>query len=358
MTQTSNRFFAPGAEFARIERMFGADRFSRDARGLGDDGFLWNPASGSPAAEGGDQTWVAASDASVEGVHYRLDWVAPAEAVRKALRANLSDINAMGGRTRFVLFNLGARADWGADVYDAIGGVLREEEARHGFRVIGGDTTTVPGPGFFSFAVMGSVEGTPLLRSTVRSGHRIYVSGSLGGSSAGLEILTARATGGAASVGGELSDASARSLVRAHLEPEPPLELGPLLASLRRGPADASDSKAIGALDISDGLSSEAWHLARQSGCALVLDPGKIPLHPALAGFSAARKRDYALHGGEEYQLLFTGEFSPEELESMRRAAPVTEIGVVEAGEGVFLREDGATHPLASGGYSHGGKAG
>jgi thiamine-monophosphate kinase len=356
MTETRNRFFAPGEEFARIERMFGADRFSPDARGLGDDGFLWNPASGSPS----ESTWVAASDASVEGVHYKLDWVAPGEAVRKALRANLSDINAMGGRTRFVLFNLGARADWGAEVYDAIGAVLREEEARSDFRVIGGDTTTVAGPGFFSFAVMGRVEGVPLLRSKVRSGQRIYVSGSLGGSSAGLEILRARATGGAPYVGGvahsgSVRESAADSLLRAHLEPDPPLELGPLLASLG---AHDPDSQLGGGLDVSDGLSSELWHLARQSGCALHLDYAKIPGHPALTGYSEEEKRAHVLHGGEEYQLLFTGLFSESALQRLRLVTPVTEIGTVEAGEGVFLREAGVTRPLAPGGYSHGGKTG
>src|SRR5690606_1610598 len=168
-----NRFFAPGGEFARIERLFGPGHFARDARGLGDDAFAWEPGAG--------ETWVAASDASVEGVHYRLDWAPPARALRKALLANLSDINAMGGRTRFALFNRGARAGWDPVVYDELGDALRALEAAHGFRVAGGDTTVPPDAGFFSFAVFGVVAGSPLLRSAVRPGHRLYVSGTLGG---------------------------------------------------------------------------------------------------------------------------------------------------------------------------------
>jgi thiamine-monophosphate kinase len=323
-----NRFFAPGGEFARIERMFTPDRFSRDGRGLGDDACVWTPQAG--------ETWVAASDASAEGVHYNLDWVAPEQALRKALLANLSDINAMGGRTRLALFNLGARGDWESGVFDALGQTLREMEEAFGFRVVGGDTTSLPGPGFFSFTVLGVVEGAPLLRSGVRAGHRLYVSGTLGGSSAGLAWLRDhdRVDGGG-------------PLAEAHLNPAPPLDLGPALALLNGA------DRPIGAIDISDGLSSELWHLSRQSGCALHLDAEKIPLHPALAARPFAAARDHALHGGEEYQLLFTGTFSPAELERLRRVTPVTEIGVAAAGEGVFIREGREERPLEAGGYKH-----
>ena len=325
-----NRFFAPGGEFARIERLFGPAHFARDGRGLGDDGFVWEPGAG--------ETWVAASDASVEGVHYRFDWVSPARALRKALLANLSDINAMGGRTRFVLFNLGARRDWNAAVYDALGAGLRALEQAHGFRVAGGDTTSQQDASFFSFAVFGVVAGAPLLRSAVRPGHRLYVSGSLGGSSAGLAALRSES----------VPPSVYSAVVDAHLDPSPPLGLGPLLATMQ----DAG--RSVAAIDISDGLSSELWHLARQSACALRVDPRALPRHAALASCSDEEALAHALHGGEEYQLLFSGNFTADELALMRSLCPVTEIGEAVEGDGVFLRDNDIMKPLVAGGFSHG----
>jgi thiamine-monophosphate kinase len=335
-----NHHFAPGTEFSRIERMFRADRFASDGAGLGDDGFVWRP--------GASEAWIAASDASAEGVHYRLDWAPPARALRKALLSNLSDINAMGGTTRLALFNLGARADWNGDVFDAIGATLRELEDAFGFRVAGGDTTTLADSSFFSFTVLGTVAGAPLLRSLARPGQRIYVSGHLGGSSAGLALL--RDGYPSHDRAPDEAKGAQDALVRAHLDPEPPLALGPLLSTLNR------PDRPVACIDVSDGLSSELWHLARQSGCALRVHAARLPRHPALAARPWNAVRDFLLHGGEEYQLLFTGDFSEDELARLRSVCPVTEIGEVIAGDDVRLVEDGAEIPLAAGGWSHGDK--
>lgn len=321
--------FAPGVEFTRIGRMFGAAHFSVDGRGLGDDAYVWEPAPG--------QVWVATTDASAEGTHFRLDWIDPARAARKCLLASLSDVNAMGGTARLAFFCLGARAAWDDATYEAIGAAVRELESRHGFVVAGGDTTVAREGAFFSFTVLGQVAGQPLLRASARPGHRIYVSGALGGSAAWLDLR------------GVADARLERALEHAHFDPEPPLALGPALAALGR------PSRPLAAIDISDGLSSELWHLARRSGCALTVDLAAIPAHPALAGQPAARLRDWVLHGGEEYQLVFTGNFTDAELDALRVHAPITEIGEVTAGEGVFLRDGDTVAPLPAKGYVHGG---
>jgi thiamine-monophosphate kinase len=284
---------------------------------------------------------VAASDASAEGVHYRLDWASPARALRKALLANLSDINAMGGTTRLALFNLGARADWDESVFDALGDALREMETAFGFRVAGGDTTSLPDSSFFSFSVLGTSAGLPLLRSNARPGQRIYVSGFLGGSSVGLSLLRD-------GIGVDDAQALEAALIRAHLDPEPPLALGPVLTSLNRA------DRTVACIDVSDGLSSELWHLARQSACGLRVEAARLPAHPALAGRAFADIRDHLLHGGEEYQLLFTGDFTGDELARLRAVCPVSEIGEVLEGEDVSVVEDGVEKPLEAGGWSHG----
>lgn len=330
-----NRFFAPGKEFTGIERLLSASRLTHDASGPGDDACVWTPGPG--------ETWVASTDTSVEGVHFRLDWTTRPQVLRKAVLSNLSDINAMGGRTRLALFALGASSSYDEDAFAALGAELRALEAAHGFRVAGGDTTRARGAEFFTFTVLGVVDGAPLLRSAARPGHRIYVSGTLGGSAAGLDSFLASPAGAR----GEADE----SLRRAHLEPAPPLELGPLLATLNA--AGGADARSIAAIDLSDGLSSELWHLARQSGCALTIDHDRLPAHAALSHLPRERVREHVLHGGEEYQLVFTGAFTDDELARLRAVAPVTEIGMVETGEGVFIKEDGATRPLAAGGFVH-----
>jgi thiamine-monophosphate kinase len=334
-SRPDNRHFAPGREFSFIEALFDESHFSSAGDGLGDDAYLHSV---------GGETWAVSTDASVEGVHYRLDWTDPAAALEKALLSNLSDVNAMGGRAALAFFTLGARADWTRTDIERLGGALRALESRHGFRVAGGDTVRMPagsGGSLFSFTVMGPVRGRPLLRSNARPGHGIYVSGALGGSAAGLSLFRSglRPGGGRA----DLEDC-----FRAHLRPDPPLDLGPLLASLP-GP--------VSAIDVSDGLSSELWHLSRQSGCRMRVEWGKLPYGGGLAsapGGSAGAWRDWVLHGGEEYQLLFTGEFGGDELRALSARASVTRIGSVLEGEGVSLvGESGDESDLAPGGWSH-----
>lgn len=324
-----NRFFAPGAEFSLIEALFDASHFADDGAGLGDDAYL---------LRAGGETWAVTTDASVEGIHYRLDWASAATALEKAVLSNLSDINAMGGTSALAFFDLGALKSWGESDVRALGAALARLESRHGFRVAGGDTVRKDKESLFAFTVMGRVAGNPLLRSNARPGHRIYVSGTLGRSAAGLEAFRRGArTGG---------DASLEPYLAAHLIPEPPLALGPAIAACARPAA---------AIDISDGLSSELAHLSRRSGCRLTVEWGKLPYDDGLERLPGGDAwRDWVLHGGEEYQLLFTGEFTAAELDGLRKHARISEIGTVTRGEGVGLVDGtGGESELIPGGFSH-----
>jgi thiamine-monophosphate kinase len=325
-----NTHFAPGGEFSLIETLFDASHFASDGQGLGDDAYLLKTGGG---------TWAISTDSSVEGLHYRLDWCSPEAALEKALLSNLSDINAMGGRTALAFLNLGALKSWDESRIRLLGRTLSGMEARYGFRVAGGDTVRKAAESFFTFTVMGPVAGKPLLRGNARPGHRIYVSGTLGRSAAGLAGLLSKG-------GGAGPEKVWEPFVSSHLRPEPPLGLGPAIAACAHPAA---------AIDISDGLSSELWHLSRQSGCRLTVEWSKLPydaLLPDLPG--EADWKQWVLNGGEEYQLLFTGDFSEAELATMRREAPVSEIGRVSAGEGVGLVDEGGTEKeLQAAGWSH-----
>jgi thiamine-monophosphate kinase len=324
-----NRFFAEGGEFSFVEALFDAGHFARDGRGLGDDAYLM---------QAGGETWAVSTDASVEGLHFRLDWTTPEAALEKALLSNLSDINAMGGRASLAFLALGALKSWDRDMAVRLGRTLARLEARHGFKVAGGDTVRKEKECFFSFTVMGKVEGRPLLRSNVRPGHRLYVSGPLGASASGLALLQAGRRRG--------EDPAWDPFFAAHDRPEPPLGLGPALAALP-GP--------VAAIDVSDGLSSELWHLSRQSGCRLTVEWGKLPYDKGLESLPVSGPwRDRVLHGGEEYRLLFSGDFSAEELARLKAHADIREIGSARAGEGVGLADGtGTERDLEAAGFSH-----
>lgn len=327
-----NRFFSPGREFSLIESLFDASHFSQDGQGLGDDAFLMRA---------GGETWAVSTDSSVEGIHYRTDWSSLEMALEKALLSNLSDINAMGGRTAFILFNLGAIKAWDETQIVRLRETLRKLELSHGFRIVGGDTVTKESESFFTFTVLGRILGKPLLRSNARPGQRIYVSNRLGDSAAGLALLQQGLNARANPAWG--------GYFQAHLLPVPPLSLGPCLSELA-GP--------VAAIDISDGLSSELWHLSRQSGCSMQVEWSKLNYDPGLVQLPGGDAwKDWVLHGGEGYQLLFTGNFTEAELKRIHSAVgpeSVQEIGLVGEGQGVtILDQSGTIKELVAKGWSH-----
>ena len=338
-----NRYFAGGAEFSLIENLFDASHFAKDGQGLGDDGYLMRV---------GGETWAISTDSSVEGIHYRLDWTSPESALEKALLSNLSDINAMGGTASLAFLNLGALKTWDGELITRLGRTLAGLEARFGFRVCGGDTVRKETGSFFTFTVMGRVAGKPLLRSNARPGHRIYVSGTLGRSAAGLCLFSRGLVPVPAHPVPEGTERESGhekvwdACVTAHLAPAPPLGLGPEIAAC---------ANAAAAIDISDGLSSELRHLSRQSGCRLTVEWGKLPYDNGLGRLPGGERwMDWVLNGGEEYQLLFTGDFSEAELARFGRQADVREIGKVSAGEGVGIMDgSGIEKELQAEGWSH-----
>jgi thiamine-monophosphate kinase len=327
-----NQIFAPGREFSLIESLFDSAHFTKDAQGLGDDGFLFNA---------GGETWAVSTDSSIEGIHYRTDWGSLEMALEKALLSNLSDINAMGGRTQFAFFNLGALKSWDRNQIAQLAETLKKMESKHGFKVVGGDTVTKNAESFFNFTVMGQIKGKPLLRSQAIPGHRIFMSGTLGQSAAGLALFQAGFT---PKLNPEWSQ-----YFQAHLLPNPPLALGPMLGTC---------SGPIAAIDISDGLSSELAHLSAQSGCRLVVEWSKLVHEAGLVRLpSGMRWKDWVLNGGEEYQLLFTGDFNQEEWSRLQSAAGINgihEIGWIKSGQGVgILDESGKESELSAKGWSH-----
>ena len=267
-----------------------------DGIGIGDDAATWHPTPGTVA--------VATTDVLVEGIHFRLDWTTPRDLGWKALAVNLSDVAAMGGRPRHALVSLAMapdRFETALAIYDGLGACARAS----GTYVVGGDTVRTTGPLVLNVAVYGEAHPDRLLRrGGARPGDLLCVTGTVGTSAAGLHLLLGEAT---------VDDETAAPLLAAHHRPQARLHAGPTLAALG----------VRGGIDVSDGVASEAGHLARASGVAIVVDVAALPVHPmAVAAFGVDRARHLALTGGEDYELLVT---LPPELFDVARESVASE---------------------------------
>jgi len=303
-------------EFDRIAAAFG---WSRDPSRVGDDAAL---------LPGGR---LLCCDALAEGVHFRWDWSAPEDVGWKAVAANVADILAMGGLPDTAVWSVGMGADWSDATFDGLSRGALDACKAYGCSLVGGDTVRCKGPGFVSLALLGAVATEkPWVRSGVRPGDHLAVAGELGYSAAGLAALLEGSSG---------CDGAER-FVSMHRRPRPPMEQAMWLRSLPVGAA----------IDLSDGLASEAAHLALASGVSIVLDTASLAPSPALVAFAGTLRidpMDWILYGGEDHSLLVA---LPEGV-----AVPpgVRVVGRAEEGSGVQLSTGAHREPLAPRGWSH-----
>ena len=286
-----------------------------------------------------DREWAVTVDAFVEGIHFLADRH-PLESVGyKALSRATSDLAAMGAQPRFFLLTLGLPSRrTGAWLDGMLKGLARAARTL-GLRLVGGDTTRTASV-FMSLTVIGEIQrGRAITRSGARPGDAVYVSGRLGRAHLGLEIMLTRIK-----PRGALGAA-----LRPHLYPRIRLELGAGLASHRLASA---------MIDISDGLSTDLARLCSASGVAARLYAKKIPVADVPAALAKRLKHAVdpmamALHGGEDYELLFT--VPKRQIPKLRRAPgfrDLTEIGVITGGEGLALVDvDGKECSLTPGGW-------
>ena len=324
---------APGGEFDLIRRFLPhAPRLGReDVRvGPGDD----------CAVVVGDGIALSV-DLSVEGTHFTREWLSPHEIGCRAASAALSDLAAMAARPIGVLVSL-AVAETDADEFavHVMEGVHDAVE-RVGGVVLGGDLTRSPGPVVVDLTVIGESK-TPVLRSGSRVGDEVWVTGDLGAAA----ITVARLMRG---------EAPNPSAVGRFSCPIPRVYEARWLQE--RGVPRAM-------IDLSDGLLGDAAHLAAAGGVAIVLDRDSLPIHPAVIEDTASPDTavSFAVSGGEDYELCFCA--APGALERHRDAfedefgVPLTCVGVVEEGDGVWWRtEKGGRKPAEGGGFQHFGRA-
>jgi thiamine-monophosphate kinase len=309
MMRPHSEFIAGGGELAliaEIRQRVGRRAHSGLRLGIGDDCALLTPRKGEELA--------VTTDLSIAGRHFRLDWHQPEAVGHRVLARGLSDLAAMGARPVAAFLSLGLprpltitsgrRRAW---VQRFLDGFLALAEA-HNTPLAGGDLAESP-IALADIVLVGAVDrGRAMLRSGARPGHLLYVTGTLGGAAAGLECLAELAS--RSQPNPPRIPKKLEGLLAAHLNPQPRIAQGLWLQ--RYGVASA-------ALDLSDGLSTDLVHLCQESGVAAEVDADLLPV-----GLGANLTQ--ALHGGEDYELLFS---APPAVRVPRSIAgvPVTRIG-------------------------------
>lgn len=302
-------------------------------KGIGDDCAV--------LAKDGDQVLLVTTDTLVAGVHFDLRWHPLHLLGRKAAAVNLSDIAAMGGVPRYALLSAALSAEMSEEGLQSFMAGFVEMLREHAVVLVGGDTVAAPCP-TFSITVLGEMAGAEVCyRSAAREGDEVWVSGLLGEAAAGLALCRQPAA---------VPDRLA-GLVQAHLNPQPRLALGRLLAA---------SGQVHAMMDLSDGLATDLAHIGAASGLAALVVGRQLPLSAALRQAAVVLDHDphhWALCGGEDYELLFTVAAGTG-ADLARRVwtelgLKLSCVGRMISGAGVMLEEDGLQRPISYQGYEH-----
>ncbi|HEY7405975.1 MAG TPA: thiamine-phosphate kinase [Candidatus Angelobacter sp.] len=304
----------------RIRKLAASSSVGAVAQGIGDDCAILQPPPGSRL--------LVTTDLCIENVHFRRKWHPAPSVGHRCLTRGLSDIAAMGGAPVACFLSLGLPPKLPQTWVDRFLQGFHNLARRFHIQLAGGDISTATEI-VADIVVIGHVrDGGAVLRSGARPGDRIYVTGSLGSSAAVLRQL----------VSGKRIKPTRSS---AHFYPQPRIQVGRWL--LRHGLATAM-------IDLSDGLSVDMAHICEESRVSAFINSGKIPI-------ARGATLDLALHGGEDYELLFTAR-KRAKIPARIAGLPVTELGTIASSRNYssaiqILSENGTIRPLPHGGWQH-----
>jgi thiamine-monophosphate kinase len=296
--------------------------------GIGDDAAIFRPH--------GSGEWVVTTDAFLENVHFLVSTHSPKAVGYKALARATSDIAAMGAQPSFFLMNVGLPGHFTGNWYCEFLAGIGQAARRFGLVLAGGDTTKYPQV-LINLTILGKVpDGKAILRSGARPGDLICVSGRLGEAELGLRLIQMKLH----------KQKKWKKFLRKHFQPEPRLELG---TWLRKG------NLASAMIDTSDGLSTDLGHICEASGVGARI---RLRMIPGVAVPEALRKRGIdpallALHGGDDYELLFTvPPRMAKRLSSDFHGLPLTVVGEITEGRRIDLIDPaGHAKPLGPRGW-------
>lgn len=327
-----------GGELGFIERLRETYAGLPDASlvvSIGDDAALLNPIV---------EKIVVTTDMLLEGIHFRREWSDPYSIGWKAAAANLSDIAAMGAEPTMAFVSLALSEEEPVENLDRLYDGFSDCLNRYGARLAGGDTNASPSGLILAVTQMGKVAAEEaLLRSGARIGDVLIVTGTLGNSAAGLAVLEQH--------GYPKGDKLAPMAVAAHRRPQPRIFAGRAAAATR---------KVRAAMDISDGLVGDLRKLCAASGVGARIDSAKLPISDDLRSAAELLDKepiDFALDGGEDYELLLS--VGPADAESVLSAISATGVAATAVGEvlkaGIHVvAPDGTTElDIESRGWDH-----
>jgi thiamine-monophosphate kinase len=286
--------------------------------GIGDDAAAW---------PGKNQTQLATVDSLIENVHFSLDTISWEELGWKSLAVNLSDIAAMGGTPEYALVSLGLPDTTEVDDVTSLYRGMIELGKRFGVSLGGGDTCNSPAI-MITVTVFGTAQTALLRRSNARPGDAIGVTGHLGGAAAGLAMLSH-----GLSTAAEITV----SLKEAFNKPVPRIAEGQLL--VKHGIRTA--------IDISDGFLADLRHICEMSHVSASVNVDRLPVFPPVRQVFGDKALEMALSGGEDYELLFTGNADDITRIQAESSCPVTIVGEIkESHPGEISLFDSSGNPV------------
>jgi len=297
--------------------------------------------------EGSSQSvWLATCDVQVEGAHFLREAIPPRSLGRKSLAINLSDIASAGGTPRYALVSLGLPGGLEVGFIDELYAGLREQGSEFGVDIVGGNISRSRLGIFIDVFLLGeTIRENVVLRSGAAMGDLVMLTGSVGDAAAGVALLLDPALTASADY-----TATAR---RRRDCPTPRVREGALIGSLRQASA---------MIDVSDGIAGDLGHICEKSGVSVRVHAARLPVSPnnrALARSARGDEWHFALHGGEDYELLFTAPPGRAERLAERITAetgtPVSFIGEITAGgePAELVLPDGSVTPLEESGWDH-----
>lgn len=264
-----------GGEFELIKRLTAKINDNNIIKGVGDDCAVLKYTK--------DKYLLVTTDMMVEDDHFSLKWYTPFQVGMKLMEINISDIAAMAGIPKYAFISMSIKRDTTVEFMDELYKGLYESAKKHGVLIIGGDTTH--GTEYvFNLSLLGEVDKNLLrLRSGAKKNDLICVTGTLGGSTAGLKLLLKGKKG----------------FLKDHLEPKS--------RTAEEGMIIAKYANAM--IDVSDGLAPEVKHICEESNLGAEIYYEKIPLSKTTIGSAkklSSDAHDFALYGGEDFELVFT----------------------------------------------------
>ena len=327
-------------EFGLIEHLTRDLEIRQDSThtGVGDDAAV---------IDHGSYCQVLTTDLLLEGVHFDLVYPPLKHLGYKAVVVNLADVYAMNAAPRQLTVSLGISGKFSVEALDELYEGIRLACERFGVDLVGGDTSGSVTGLVISVSVLGTAlkeELTP--RSGARSNQLICLTGDLGAAYLGLKVLEREKQLHAADPGFQPELKGYDYVLERYLKPEIPIET--LLALKEAGIRPSS------MIDISDGLSSELLHLCRASGLGCQVYDDRIPVAQETADVAAEFQIEplvAALHGGEDYEMLFTVPLS--DFEKIKEIKGISVIGnmTVEGGNALLVSGDGTGIPLKAQGW-------